>query len=131
MENIQKVMGVDVRRWTTVVDGREFSFDYIHLPGGVNDPHVHNPGEYKGGVIVVLSELQLPSIERSCGDRSLSLCGLGEHLFFDYILTTYRDVCVCGLHSLGSLDGVYWNPQEWADETLPHMAAALRGTSNG
>lgn len=32
MENVQKVMGVDVMRWTAEVDGKSVSYDYIFVP---------------------------------------------------------------------------------------------------
>lgn len=32
MENVQKVMGVDVMRWTAEVGGKSVSYDYIFVP---------------------------------------------------------------------------------------------------
>lgn len=72
MENVQKVMGVDVMRWTAEVDGKECCFDYIFLPGEKNSKSLSPDWD----MVYILSDLD--------GDRP----GQGE--FMRFLVSKYN-----------------------------------------
>lgn len=147
MENVQKVEGLDVMRWTTMIDGKEHCFDYIFFPGGMKGlkGFVSGYGSGEGGLVLVLSQLEHYCYRCNSDKSSFSVYGStacnfdkcplhksAEFLFFKYILNTYADVTICDLFSLNFVDGDFCGPETWVFENLPKIEDIVRSeAANG
>lgn len=145
METVQKVEGLDVMRWTTMIDGKEHCFDYIFFPDGMKGLNGFISGSGEGGLVLVLSKLEYycyrcnhktPSRAFSgsynCDFDGCPLHKSAEFLFFKHLLNTYADVVICDLFSVNFVEGDFCGPETWVFNNLPRIADIIRWeTSNG
>lgn len=151
METVQRVAVVDVLRWTTVIDGKEHSFDYAYFPDGMDGIPSYRYGLTKyelwrdgysvageGGLVLILSELNrfCDSCKIFCvSPKSVydkcPICKSAEFLFCKYLLSTYAGAYISYLHDIDEVSS-YESPDPWPIDYFPHVAEFIElEASNG